>query len=188
MSNVWVVKWDFARFNFKDLDKEKNNYDTVGINYGHYYDKTLKNKLKKEASSTEIKPDDLVYIYYSNIPGASNQIYLELSGLEFKDNSGNYFVYLYSDEKDIHYEKIVRYIKPARVKWVLDYNDRLRFSKEGLIKNYGWTQENERPGIRRLDHENDKKLIEDLKNNSHFYGKDLTRQMFNVGSCALESF
>lgn len=172
-NNSWLFKWEFNRYNFTDIDTEyKNSNKTIDINYGHYYNDTKENrhKLETKKPTTEIKENDDIYIYFTNIPGASNQIYLKAYDLSFGEN-GKYYYYKRDDnDKAGHPGQLQKYIKARKFKWILDDSDRFRFTKDGIIKNYDSCIE-DRPLVQKITNNN---LIKDLNHNQHSYGEMIT--------------
>ena len=180
---TWVVKWDYLRYNFKDIDDEYNHKDNIdskkskkiGYNYGQRLINN-KNNLQKlrNDSYTGISKDDSIFVYFFNIPGGDNQIFLKLSDLQLEDENG-YLVRNYEEDNTIQ-----RNIYAHKIEWVLDGNNLLKFTKGGLIKE-GYTIK-ERPSIQEIT---DNKLIDELNNNLKTYA-ELSDKMKRYGKCVFE--
>lgn len=180
---VWLAKWDYTRYNFKDIDDEYNHKNDskskrdrkIGYNYGRRLKNNKKNLLNlRKNTYTDISEGDSIFVYFFNIPGGDNQIFLKLSNLQLKDENGN-LVWKY-DEDDM----IQKYIDARKIEWVLDENNPLRFTRGGLIKE-GYELK-ERPSIQEIT---DETLINALNSNLRTYA-DLSNKMKKYGKCVFE--
>ncbi len=186
---VFLLKWDYKYFNVNDLVLEKDGKGFVECGYGRKYKYSIneEKRLKdlKKPSYTEINEKSVVYVYFYNIPGSSNQIYLKLTNLEFKDNEKYYTLPYDLEEKNEKTGKkeIVKYIQRCfranKVEWVVDEKNPVRFTREGLI-DYNVE---ERPSLQMITDDDNNNLVSDLDKYSNNTYSSMKNKMSKMGEC-----
>ncbi len=190
MSHI-LIKADFERFDFTQLEKENNNKKYKGIKWQNYttYKDQEGNFIKVKGQQWKYNINDNVYIYYSNLPNYERRILLKgrIINNGFYDENYNVSEIYYDDEEDPKGDKK----RPAILidiiggQKLFDVKDENKFTKEVLENKYKLDVSHQ--GNSSLDSKKYEQLVKDL-DKSFEKEKDILQELIKYfrSNCELD--